>query len=245
MDISGPLRSFLRANVPAEPASAEPLAFLAQRLAHPERATSEMPAFLEKSAPPVLHGQFARPAHGYLAFASAIRAVPLIGRHLRPLATATLLPQLEYVRTAAEKLLLSRTTPPFEYLWHHYLLVMGQVRFDLPMEDTLLTGLWRRAWGLFQRQQSPWPLHPASGESSLEGSVYNDLTALHAAFNAVLLLQDHDRLDLLEKLVRWHVENTQPDNTTTEPWALAAFAALDDTQTFAPQQMHDATQASP
>ena len=36
------------------------------------------------------------------------------------------------------------------------------------------------------------------------------------------------------------MENTQPDNTTNEPWGLAAFAALDETGTFAEQQLHDA-----
>ena len=46
----------------------------------------------------------------------------------------------------------------------------------------------------------------------------------------------------IEKVVKWQVENTQPDNTTQEPWGVAAFPALDETGTFAAQQVHDATQ---
>jgi hypothetical protein len=67
------------------------------------------------------------------------------------------------------------------------------------------------------------------------------LIAIHAAFGSVLLLQEHDRLDPLEKLIRWHVRHTSPD--APEPWAVAAFACLDDTQTYALRQLDAAARA--
>ncbi|MGN6368532.1 MAG: hypothetical protein ACTHN5_09750 [Phycisphaerae bacterium] len=72
--------------------------------------------------------------------------------------------------------------------------------------------------------------------------VYDELTALHAAYNSAKIIGGPDApamMDQVRHAIRWHVENTQPDNTTNEPWALAAFAALDDTHTFAEQQLHD------
>jgi hypothetical protein len=61
---------------------------------------------------------------------------------------------------------------------------------------------------------------------------------LHAGYNALALTRDLEHLTPLETLVEWQVKNSQPDHTTAEPWALAAFAALDPTGTFAQDQLH-------
>src|SRR5262249_240782 len=72
----------------------------------------------------------------------------------------------------------------------------------------------------------------------LEGFVYDELCAIHAAYNSALAMGNSGMMEPVRRAVRWHVENTQPDNTTSEPWGLAAFAALDATGAFAPQQVH-------
>jgi hypothetical protein len=70
--------------------------------------------------------------------------------------------------------------------------------------------------------------------------VYDELCAIHAAYNAARWSGDERMMEQVRRAVRWHVGNTQPDHATSEPWGLAAFAALDETGTFAEQQLHDA-----
>ena len=62
--------------------------------------------------------------------------------------------------------------------------------------------------------------------------VFNDLVRLHAA----ALRGPSDRVD---RAIDYHVHHTQPDYTTYQPWALAAFAATDAGRSFAEQQIHD------
>jgi hypothetical protein len=226
MDISGPVRSFLRTQVSPVPAANTPLELLAQRLAFPEQPAAETPMFLRNGAAPILAGRFSQPMHGYLALASALRIVPRMGRSVRSEASATLRSQLESVAGNAEKILLSRATTPADFLWHFWLLVLARTRLEASIPEFLLTGLWRRAWGGWERRTEPGPLHTVNA--------FDDLLAIHAAYNAILLLQEHERLDPLEKLIRWHARHTQP---AAEPWGLAAFAFLDETQTFAPRQI--------
>lgn len=139
---------------------------------------------------------------------------------------------------AAEKILLVRQTPPHSFLWHHYLLALARTRLEISVSDELLNGLWRRAWGAWSRNPEPGPLHPIMPQVPMQPTIHLDFVAIHAAYGSVLLLQEHDRLDPLEKLIRWHVQHTHPD--APEPWALAAFAFLDDTQTYALRQFNAA-----
>ena len=74
----------------------------------------------------------------------------------------------------------------------------------------------------------------------LDRFVYDELVAIHAAYNSAKFLGGKEMMEQVHRAVRWHVDNTQPDNTTNEPWGLAAFSALDETGTFAEQQLHDA-----
>jgi hypothetical protein len=218
-----------------------PLELLTQRVAFPESAVTEMPAFLREGAAPVPSSSFTRPVDGYLALAAALRVIPRISRWFRAEAATALRPQFESLPAAGEKLLLARSTSAADFLWHYWLLVLAQHRLNMPVEDSLLTGLWRRAWGTWERRPEPGPLHPPAADGNQDAVVFQDLIAIHAAYNAVILAQAHERLDPIERLVRWHVQNPPPSGTIVEPWALAAFACLDDTQTFAQRQMRDAT----
>ncbi len=98
--------------------------------------------------------------------------------------------------------------------------------------------LWKLAFASQGEGESP--LHFLTPETPLDAFVYDELVALHAAYNSARLLGDPAKIDAVRRAVRWHVNNTQPDHTTQEPWGLAAFAALDETGTFAEQQFHDA-----
>ena len=131
---------------------------------------------------------------------------------------------------------LQRTdTTPSELLWGHWLLTLGESLGGPANERWLIDGLWER--GTRAKTET---FHPLTSETLLDGFVYDELVTIHAAYNSAKLADDKAMLERVRRAVRWHVENTQPDNTTNEPWALAAFAALDETGTFAEQQLHDA-----
>lgn len=122
-------------------------------------------------------------------------------------------------------------------LWHLWLLLLSERELALPANEEIRVQLWTRA---FRRQSPAGHLHPLTPDTLLDSFVYDELCAIHAAYPIAQSMGDPAMLEQVRRAVRWHVENTQPDNTTHEPWALAAFAALDETGTFAEQQLHDA-----
>lgn len=259
MDISGPVRRVLqqymargggaaRAGTVAE--EVNPLRLLVRAVGNPEEEIAGLPRFLAADAPllaggapgkgPVAGeggGKGGRPIHGWLALASALRVLPRVRRGDRALWREALKRQLGPVVMAAQHLLASRSTPAVAFLWHYYLLMLGRHRAGAEAPDLLMTGLWRRGIG---GQAAAGHLHPLTPETVVETFTYEELGALHAAYNAVAMPGGEELVMPVERLVKWHVENTQPDHGTQEPWGLAAFAALDETGTFAPQQIHDA-----
>ncbi|MEX0775357.1 MAG: hypothetical protein WD042_06535 [Phycisphaeraceae bacterium] len=78
-------------------------------------------------------------------------------------------------------------------------------------------------------------------ELSLDAWTYDELVGLHALANLALGRRNPTWLARVQEIAAWHLENTQPDNTTTQPWALLAFLASPQTHSFADQQIHDAT----
>lgn len=243
MDISGPVRDTLRRH--ATPWSTEelarPLFFLVRIAVLEDHPPTDLPAFLADSAPPLLdHAQAAQPAKHLLAFAGLMRVLPRVQRSFRADMESALRVQAQGLQDTGQKLLASRTATPSNLLWHYWLRVLARKRGLLTAPDMLLKVLWQRAWA----GQSPEGfLHPRGNENSAETAAYLDFTALHAAYNAIVLTQDYDRFPPVQRLVDAHIAATQPDHVTQEPWALAAFAALDSSQTFAQQQLSDATQA--
>jgi len=90
-------------------------------------------------------------------------------------------------------------------------------------------------------------LHPLDAETCLDAFVFDELCALHAGFLAALAAPEPagptyplgSRLQRMRRVALYHVANTQPDNTTNQPWGLAAFAYWPETRDFAVQQLHD------
>lgn len=87
-------------------------------------------------------------------------------------------------------------------------------------------------------------LHRMAEDESLDGWTFDELTGLHALTHLAIRMNQPRWLGRVKEIARYHLENSQPDNTTTQPWALPAFLLSPDTHSFAEQQLHDAaTQA--
>ncbi|HUO06751.1 MAG TPA: hypothetical protein VM008_00320 [Phycisphaerae bacterium] len=124
---------------------------------------------------------------------------------------------------------------PGELLWGHWLLTLSEKLGGAANDRAMMKRLWERGVGA-----EMGTFHRLTSETLLDGFVYDELVAIHAAYNSAKVMGDEGMMERVGRAVRWHVENTQPDNATNEPWGLAAFAALDETGTFAEQQLHDA-----
>lgn len=242
MDISGPIRVLLPKLLTGPPkntsAPPDPLVLLAQSLAFPEHIPDALPNPEPAAASSgIPQPQPARPVYGHLAMGACLRLLPRLSRDHRESLAAALGDPVKSLLENAQRLLAPRALA-VDILWHYWLLVLSQQHLGLAVPEFLLKTLWQRAW---PARRPDGPLHPVTADSVLDTVVYHDLCALHAAYNAILLTRDFDLFPDVQRLVDWHVANTQPDHITTEPWALAAFASLDGTATFAPQQLHDTT----
>lgn len=89
-------------------------------------------------------------------------------------------------------------------------------------------------------------LHGQSSADPPDHWTYRELTGLHALNAMVEFSESHAdvparprwRQRVLE-VTDYHQHHTQPDYTTYQPWALAAFLSNPDTIMFAEQQLHD------
>src|SRR5690606_7345308 len=97
---------------------------------------------------------------------------------------------------------------------------------------------------VYQAIGTPGPdgsLHPRSDEESLDAWTYRELCGVHALADLALLRRNTAWARRVQEVVRYHMDNSQPDNTTTQSWALFAFLWSPATRPFAEQQLHDAT----
>jgi hypothetical protein len=93
---------------------------------------------------------------------------------------------------------------------------------------------------LLRRPGPEGALHPCGEEDSLDAWTYRELTGLHALANLAIARRNQAWARRVQEVATYHLHNTQPDNTTTEPWALPAFLWSPSTRSFAEQQLHDA-----
>ncbi|MCX5661535.1 MAG: hypothetical protein NTW19_17795 [Planctomycetota bacterium] len=84
-------------------------------------------------------------------------------------------------------------------------------------------------------------LHPRDAEESLDAWTYRELSGLHALAALALARRNAEWSARVEQIALHHLDNTQPDHTTSQPWALFAFLWSPKTRVFAEQQIHDAT----
>lgn len=82
-------------------------------------------------------------------------------------------------------------------------------------------------------------LHPYESDDSPDAWTYRELTGLHALANLALRRRNQTWARRVQEVAMYHLDHTQPDYTTYEPWAVFAFAWSPATSLFADQQLHD------
>lgn len=110
-----------------------------------------------------------------------------------------------------------------------------------------------RAWALlnevdagrragFPRAELPpgaGPLHPQAADDAPDHWTYRELLTLHAWYTLACDAPSAEGLARAHSAALYHQQHTQPDYTTYQPWALAAFLSRPETVPFAEQQLHD------
>ncbi|MEM8781514.1 MAG: hypothetical protein AAGE65_01545 [Planctomycetota bacterium] len=87
--------------------------------------------------------------------------------------------------------------------------------------------------------ESDTPMHPPDVDTTPDEWTFAEMGALHGLFNAAIAIGHDAGLAKAHAAARYHLQHTQPDYTTYQPWALAAFLYFPDTVGFAEQQLHD------
>jgi hypothetical protein len=84
-------------------------------------------------------------------------------------------------------------------------------------------------------------LHARDESESLDAWTFHELAGLHALGLLALGRRRREWARRVEEVATYHLENTQPDNVTSQPWGLFAFCWSPATRSFADQQLHDTT----
>jgi hypothetical protein len=80
----------------------------------------------------------------------------------------------------------------------------------------------------------------ASPADSPEAHWYHELVILHAAASYAVQAEDRTLAAAVARNVAFHLNETQPDHATAQPWALFAFAWNSGTRALADQVLHAA-----
>ena len=186
----------------------------------------------------------ARPLYAPLAIALALRAWDESHAAGNPALDPTQLDTAlnRFVRRA-QAIRRDPTVSPAQTLAHAWLCAALLRLRPEPALDQIIGQLWNAA---FARQRPAGHLHDLTADTSLDAFVYDEFAALHAAANLATEAAHHGNPALfspVHRLALYHLENTQPDHTTDQPWGLAAFAMFGDTLSMAEQQLHNAAAA--
>lgn len=84
-------------------------------------------------------------------------------------------------------------------------------------------------------------LHALHPDESLDAWTYRELAGVHALANLAVLRRNRGWARRVQEVARYHLEHTQPDYVTTQPWGLFAFVWSDGAEPLADQQLHDVT----
>lgn len=159
-----------------------------------------------------------RPAYAWLA----LHLIGTAARRLNDTAT------LNLTRQAAEAMMLRHASgdqaDPRLAIWRR--LIARQHRIHEAEELPLAT-------------EPPAPLLPLGHNDLIDAWTYHELVGLHALNLCASLDRDQSLAKQVKSTAQFHLAHTQPDYTTYQPWALAAFAADPHTALFAEQQLHD------
>lgn len=89
--------------------------------------------------------------------------------------------------------------------------------------------------------ESDGALHERRADESLDAWTYRELCGLHALARLAVQRRNRAWARWVERIAIFHMDRTQPDHTTNQPWAVFAFLWSPKTRLFADQQIHDAT----
>ncbi len=193
---------------------------LAQGLLRPEDApaalTTLMPA-VTLSMPLTDAADQARPIYYPFTLVCALHLAKITGQ---PDALTHITTQLAGILPSAY---------PALNLWEAYALALAG-------ENDAVLDRW---FMVFDKQKPAGHLHELTAETSLDAFTYDELISLQAAAAIAFMKKDDAMIAQVAKQAAYHYDNTQPDNTTQHPWALAAFARFPQTFPLAQQQLHD------
>jgi hypothetical protein len=98
-----------------------------------------------------------------------------------------------------------------------------------------------RVGSIVERPGEAGALRPQRHDEPFDEWTYRELAGLHALDRLAAVADREDWQQRVSEVTEYHQFHTQPDYTTYQPWALAAFAARMETSMFAEQQLHDVT----
>ena len=84
-----------------------------------------------------------------------------------------------------------------------------------------------------------------SPNDNLESWWYAELVLLHAVGTRAAVTNDAGAYRAAERAASYHLNETQPDHATSEPWAVFPFLLQPATQSLAEQLLHNASMAPP
>ena len=103
------------------------------------------------------------------------------------------------------------------------------------------TDLASHTFGQLMRGQQPSGtfLEPSTSDSP-EAHWYHELTLLHAAASYAVQAEDRTLATAVARNTQFHLNETQPDHATSQPWAVFAFVWNPATRPLADQLLHAA-----
>ena len=96
-----------------------------------------------------------------------------------------------------------------------------------------------------RRQQANGPFLLAGASDNPETHWYHELVVLHAVASYAVQTEDRNASAAVAKATVYHLNETQPDHASSQPWALFAFIWNHATRPLADQLLHAATVLSP
>jgi hypothetical protein len=94
---------------------------------------------------------------------------------------------------------------------------------------------------LVARQQTSGPFLLASGSDNPETHWYHELVVLHAAASYAVQAEDRTVASAVARAAEFHLNETQSDHATAQPWAVFAFVWNPSTRSAADQLLHAST----
>src|SRR6185503_18031786 len=93
-------------------------------------------------------------------------------------------------------------------------------------------------------QQENGPFLLATASDNPETHWYHELVLLHAAASYAVQAEDRTVASAVARAAEFHLNQTQPDHATAQPWGLFPFIWNPSTRTLADQLLHAVTSQS-